>query len=126
MQFDLPVKVFILNNQYMGMVRQWQQLLHGNRMSHSYTDGAARLRQAGRGLRRHRHALRQIRPTSTTPSRQMIDTKGPVIFDCRVAALANCFPMIPSGKAHNEMLLGDDVSDEEVARAIGEEGKVLV
>jgi acetolactate synthase-1/2/3 large subunit len=58
--------------------------------------------------------------------RQMIDTKGPVIFDCRVATLANCFPMIPSGKAHNEMLLGDDVTEEEVAEAIGEEGKVLV
>ena len=49
-----------------------------------------------------------------------------MIFDCRVAALANCFPMIPSGKAHNEMLLGEEVSDEEVAEAIGEEGKVLV
>jgi acetolactate synthase-1/2/3 large subunit len=58
--------------------------------------------------------------------RQMIDTKGPVIFDCRVATLANCFPMIPSGKAHNEMLLGDDVTEQEVAEAIGEEGKVLV
>jgi acetolactate synthase-1/2/3 large subunit len=56
----------------------------------------------------------------------MIDTKGPVIFDCRVATLANCFPMIPSGKAHNEMLLGDVVSDEEVAEAISDEGKVLV
>ena len=56
----------------------------------------------------------------------MIDTQGPVMLDCRVAALANCFPMIPSGKAHNEMLLGDDVTAEEVAKAIGEEGKVLV
>jgi acetolactate synthase-1/2/3 large subunit len=55
----------------------------------------------------------------------MINTKGPVIFDCRVAALANCFPMIPSGKAHNEMLLGDN-TDEEVESAIGEAGKVLV
>ncbi len=58
--------------------------------------------------------------------REMIDTKGPVIFDCRVATLANCFPMIPSGKAHNEMLLGDDVTEEEVEHAISEEGKVLV
>jgi acetolactate synthase-1/2/3 large subunit len=56
----------------------------------------------------------------------MIDVKGPVIFDCRVATLANCFPMIPSGKAHNEMLLGEDVTDEEVEEAIGDEGKVLV
>ena len=61
-QFRLPVKVFILNNQYMGMVRQWQQLLHGNRISESYTDVAARLRQAGRGLRRHRH------PAATSPA----------------------------------------------------------
>ncbi|NIO42462.1 MAG: acetolactate synthase 3 large subunit, partial [Burkholderiales bacterium] len=57
---------------------------------------------------------------------KMINTEGPVIFDCRVATLANCFPMIPSGKAHNEMLLGEDVTEEEVEEAIGEEGKVLV
>ena len=57
---------------------------------------------------------------------EMINTKVPVMFDCRVAKLANCFPMIPSGKAHNEMLLGEDVSDEDVGRAIGKEGKVLV
>jgi acetolactate synthase-1/2/3 large subunit len=56
---------------------------------------------------------------------EMIDVKAPVIFDCRVAQLANCFPMIPSGKAHNEMLLGD-ASDEDVGRAISKEGKVLV
>ena len=56
----------------------------------------------------------------------MIDVKRPVIFDCRVAALANCFPMIPSGKPHNEMLLGENMTDEEVGRAIGKEGKVLV
>jgi len=69
----------------------------------------------------------------TTPCRPfcmaikaMINTKGPVMFDCRVAKLANCFPMIPSGKAHNEMLLGEDVSEEEVSKAIGKEGKVLV
>ena len=57
---------------------------------------------------------------------KMIDTPGPVIFDCVVANLTNCFPMIPSGKAHNEMLLGEDVSDEEVGSAIDEEGKMLV
>ena len=56
----------------------------------------------------------------------MIDAKGPVIFDCRVASLANCFPMIPSGKAHNEMLLGDAISEAEIEKAIGKEGKVLV
>jgi acetolactate synthase-1/2/3 large subunit len=57
---------------------------------------------------------------------EMISVKRPVIFDCRVANLANCFPMIPSGKAHHEMLLGEDVPDEEIDHAIGEEGKVLV
>ena len=70
MQYRLPVKVFILNNEYMGMVRQWQQLLHGNRLSHSYIGGAAGLREAGRGLRRHRHALRATRPISTMRSRR--------------------------------------------------------
>jgi acetolactate synthase-1/2/3 large subunit len=58
--------------------------------------------------------------------REMINVKGPVIFDCRVAKLANCFPMIPSGKAHNEMLLGEDVPDDEIEKAISAEGKVLV
>ena len=124
-QFDLPVKVFILNNQYMGMVRQWQQLLHGNRLSHSYTDSLpdfVKLAEAYGWT-----GMRCEDPADLDDAiRQMIDTKGPVIFDCRVAALANCFPMIPSGKAHNEMLLGDDVSEEEVARAIGDAGKVLV
>ncbi len=112
-QFDLPVKVFILNNQYMGMVRQWQQLLHGNRLSHSYTDSLpdfVKLAEAYGWT-----GMRCDNPADLDEAiQEMIDTKGPVIFDCRVAALANCFPMIPSGKAHNEMLLGEDVCDEEV------------
>jgi acetolactate synthase-1/2/3 large subunit len=124
-QFDLPVKVFILNNQYMGMVRQWQQLLHGNRLSHSYTESLpdfVKLAEAYGWT-----GMRCEKPADLDYAiRQMINTKDPVLFDCRVAALANCFPMIPSGKAHNEMLLGEDVSEEEVERAIGEEGKVLV
>jgi acetolactate synthase-1/2/3 large subunit len=124
-QYDLPVKVFILNNQYMGMVRQWQQLLHGNRLSHSYTESLpdfVKLAEAYGWT-----GMRCDNPADLDDQiRAMIDTKGPVIFDCRVAALANCFPMIPSGKAHNEMLLGEDVSDEEVGNAISAEGKVLV
>jgi acetolactate synthase-1/2/3 large subunit len=124
-QYDLPVKVFILNNQYMGMVRQWQQLLHGNRLSHSYTESLpdfVKLAEAYGWT-----GMRCEDPADLDDAiRKMIATKGPVIFDCRVAALANCFPMIPSGKAHNEMLLGEDVSAEEVEKAIGEEGKVLV
>jgi acetolactate synthase-1/2/3 large subunit len=124
-QYRLPVKVFILNNQYMGMVRQWQQLLHGNRLSESYTEALpdfVKLAEAYGWV-----GIRCERPGDLDDAiRQMIDVKQPVIFDCRVAALANCFPMIPSGKAHNEMLLGENVSDEEVEKAIGEEGKVLV
>jgi acetolactate synthase-1/2/3 large subunit len=123
-QYELPVKVFILNNQYMGMVRQWQQLLHGNRLSHSYTDSLpdfVKLAEAygWKGMRCEDPA------ELDDAILQMINTKGPVIFDCRVATLANCFPMIPSGKAHNEMLLGDN-TDEEVENAVSAEGKVLV
>lgn len=124
-QFDLPVKVFIVNNQYMGMVRQWQQLLHGNRLSHSYTESLpdfVKLAEAYGWT-----GMKCENPAELDDAiREMIDTKGPVIFDCRVATLANCFPMIPSGKAHNEMLLADDVTEEEVEHAISEEGKVLV
>jgi acetolactate synthase I/II/III large subunit len=124
-QYDLPVKVFILNNQYMGMVRQWQQLLHGNRLSHSYTESLpdfVKLAEAYGWV-----GMRCEKPGDLDGAiTEMINVKKPVIFDCRVAALANCFPMIPSGKPHNEMLLGDTMTDEEVGRAIGKEGKVLV
>ena len=124
-QFDLPVKVFILNNQYMGMVRQWQQLLHGNRLSHSYTEALPDFVKLAEAY--GWHGIRCDKPGDLDDAiKEMIDVKRPVIFDCRVATLANCFPMIPSGKAHNDMLLGEDVSDEEVEKAIGEEGKVLV
>ncbi|MEM9471729.1 MAG: acetolactate synthase 3 large subunit [Pseudomonadota bacterium] len=124
-QHDLPFKIFILNNSYMGMVRQWQQLLHGNRLSHSYTEAMpdfVKLAEAYGGT-----GIRCTKPDQLDDAIQkMIDTPGPVIFDCVVANLANCFPMIPSGKAHNEMLLGEDVSDEEVGSAIDKEGKMLV
>ena len=124
-QYNLPIKIFILNNQYMGMVRQWQQLLHGNRLSETYTEALpdfAKLAEAYGG-----HGMRCKKPADLDDMiTEMIDIDKPVIFDCRVANLANCFPMIPSGKAHNEMLLGEDVSDEEVGSAIDEEGKVLV
>ncbi len=124
-QYRLPVKVFILNNQYMGMVRQWQQLLHGNRLSHSYTEALpdfVKLAEAY-GWK----GMICDKPGDLDDAiREMMETPEPVIFDCRVAALANCFPMIPSGKAHNEMLLGDDVEDEDIGGVIGEGGKVLV
>jgi acetolactate synthase-1/2/3 large subunit len=126
-QYRLPVKVFILNNQYMGMVRQWQQLLHGNRISESYTAALpdfVKLAEAYGGI-----GFRCDKPDELDDAIQaMLDAPNdkPVIFDCRVAALANCFPMIPSGKAHNEMLLGEEVSDGDIDKAIGKEGKVLV
>ena len=125
-QYRLPVKIFILNNQYMGMVRQWQQLLHGNRYSESYTEALpdfVKLAEAYGGV-----GMRCDHPADLDDAiKAMLAVKDkPVNFDCRVAALANCFPMIPSGKAHNQMLLGEDVSAEEIDKAIGKEGKVLV
>jgi acetolactate synthase I/II/III large subunit len=124
-QYRLPVKIFILNNQYMGMVRQWQQLLHGNRLSESYSEALpdfVKLAEAYGAV-----GMRAEKPAQLDDAiKAMIEVNRPVIFDCRVASLANCFPMIPSGKAHNEMLLGEDLPDEEIERAIGAEGKVLV
>lgn len=124
-QFDLPVKIFILNNQYMGMVRQWQQLLHGNRLSNSYCEALPDFEKLA-------VAYGAVGLSCSKPDQlddkieEMISVDKPVVFDCRVAALANCFPMIPSGKAHNEMLLGDDVNDEDIDKAINEEGAMLV
>jgi len=126
-QFRLPVKAFILNNQYMGMVRQWQQLLHGNRISHSYTESLpdfVKLAEAYGGI-----GMMCNKPADLDDAiLAMLNAPPdkPVLFDCRVAALANCFPMIPSGKAHNEMLLGEEVSEEEISKAIAKDGKVLV
>ena len=124
-QHELPVKVFILNNQYMGMVRQWQQLLHGNRLSHSYTDALPDFVKLAEAYGAHRPARREGVGARRRID-EMIAAKRPVLFDCRVANLANCFPMIPSGKAHNEMLLPEDATDEAIASAIDEEGKALV
>ncbi|TPK86438.1 acetolactate synthase 3 large subunit [Mesorhizobium sp. B2-4-17] len=124
-QYDAPIKIFILNNQYMGMVRQWQQLLHGNRLSHSYTEAMpdfVKLAEAYGG-----HGIRCEKPDELDDAiKEMISVRKPVLFDCRVANLANCFPMIPSGKAHNEMLLPDDATDEAVANAIDAKGRELV
>ncbi len=124
-QYRLPIKIFILNNQYMGMVRQWQQLLHGNRMSESYSEALpdfVKLAEAYGGV-----GIRCEKPADLDCKiMEMIKSPYPVLFDCRVSNLANCFPMIPSGKAHNEMLLGEDVSDEEVGSVIDARGKQLV
>ena len=124
-QYRLPIKIFILNNQYMGMVRQWQQLLHGNRLSESYTEALpdfVKLAEAYGCV-----GMRATKPSELDAAiKEMIKTPHPVIFDCRVANLANCFPMIPSGKAHNEMLLPDEATDEAVANAIDAKGRELV
>jgi acetolactate synthase-1/2/3 large subunit len=124
-QHNAPIKIFILNNQYMGMVRQWQQLLHGNRLSHSYTEAMpdfVKLAEAYGG-----HGIRCEKPDELDDAiKEMISVRKPVLFDCRVANLANCFPMIPSGKAHNEMLLPDEATDEAVANAIDAKGRELV
>ncbi len=124
-QHRLPIKIFIMNNQYMGMVRQWQQLLHGNRLSESYMDSLpdfVKLAEAygGKGIRCEKPA------ELDDAINEMLDAKVPVLFDCRIANLANCFPMIPSGKAHNEMILGHEIKDEEVGSVIDAKGKQLV
>ncbi|MDX2198203.1 MAG: thiamine pyrophosphate-dependent enzyme, partial [Phycisphaerae bacterium] len=120
-QYGLPIKIFILNNEWMGMVRQWQQLLHGERYSQSYSEALpdfVKLAEAYGGV-----GLRAETPDELDAKIvEMIETPKPVIFDCRVAKAENCFPMIPSGKAHNEMILGD----AQVDGAIDEEGKMLV
>ncbi len=124
-QYNAPIKIFILNNQYMGMVRQWQQLLHGNRLSHSYTEAMPDFVLMAQAF--GAHGIRCDKPGKLDDAiQEMIDVKKPVIFDCRVANLANCFPMIPSGKAHNEMLLPDEATDEAVANAIDAKGRELV
>ncbi len=124
-QYRLPIKIFILNNQYMGMVRQWQQLLHGNRLSESYSESLpdfVKLAEAYGGV-----GFKAEKPAELDGKiKEMIATPHPVIFDCRVASMANCFPMIPSGKAHNEMLMGEDVPDEDVGSAVDAKGKMLV
>ena len=125
-QHNLPIKVMILNNEYLGMVRQWQQLLHGNRLSNSYVEALpdfVKLAEAygAKGIVCNKPA------DLDAAIDEMIEYDGPVIFDCRVAKLENCFPMIPSGRAHNDMLLSDEAEDDEkIATAIGDAGKKLV
>ncbi|WP_404403154.1 acetolactate synthase 3 large subunit [Pelagibacterium halotolerans] len=122
MQYELPVKIFILNNEYMGMVRQWQELLHGGRYSHSYSESLpdfVKLAEAYGG-----HGIRCEDPAKLDDAiDEMITVKKPVIFDCRVSKEENCFPMIPSGKPHNEMILPDTAN---IGSIIDEKGKMLV
>jgi acetolactate synthase-1/2/3 large subunit len=106
MQFRAPVKQFILNNERLGMVRQWQELLHGERYSHSWSESLpdfVKLAEAFGCKGIHCHDPKDLDEAIMA----MIDYDGPVIFDCLVEKHENCFPMIPSGKPHNEMLLGE-------------------
>jgi acetolactate synthase-1/2/3 large subunit len=122
-QHRLPIKIFILNNQYMGMVRQWQELLHGGRYSESYTHSLPDFVKLAEAY--HAVGIRCDKPGELDDAiLKMIDVDRPVIFDCVVDQAENCFPMIPSGRAHNEMLLGDAGVDPQ--DAITEEGKVMV
>ncbi|HXZ68582.1 MAG TPA: thiamine pyrophosphate-dependent enzyme, partial [Alphaproteobacteria bacterium] len=120
-QHELPVKVFIINNQYMGMVRQWQELLHGGRYAHSYTEALpdfVKLAEAYGAV-----GMRATNPAELDDKiMEMISINRPVLFDCVVDPKENCFPMIPSGKAHNEMILSEGEAREEIS----DEGKMLV
>jgi len=121
-QYNLPVKIFILNNQYMGMVRQWQELLHEKNYSESYSKALpdfVKLAEAYGCV-----GIRAEDPDELNEKiEEMINIDGPVIFDCLVDQNENCFPMIPSGKPHNQMLLGP--KDQEENKITGK-GKALV
>src|SRR5215468_2976920 len=122
-QYRLPIKIFIINNQYMGMVRQWQELLHGGRYSESYTAALPDFVKLADAY--HAVGIRCEKPADLDAAiKEMIEVKRPVIFDCVVDPAENCFPMIPSGRAHNEMILGD--AAESLEDAVTEEGKVMV
>ncbi|KIN66413.1 Acetolactate synthase, large subunit, biosynthetic type [Sulfitobacter noctilucicola] len=121
-QYRLPVKQFILNNERLGMVRQWQELLHGERYSQSWSEALpdfVKLAEAfgAKGI------LCSDPDDLDDAIMEMLNHDGPVIFDCLVEKHENCFPMIPSGKAHNEMIMGEDVDTQ---MAIDKDGAVLV
>ena len=121
-QYNLPIKIFILNNEYMGMVRQWQELLHDKNYSESYTAALpdfVKLAEAYGCV-----GIRATNPAELDDKIiEMLNTDRPVIFDCLVDKQENCFPMIPSGKPHNQMLLGP--KDQQKNKITGK-GKTLV
>jgi len=121
-QYNLPIKIFILNNQYMGMVRQWQELLHEKNYSESYSEALPDFIKLAEA-----YGCKGIiaeKPSELDEKiHEMVQFDGPVIFDCRVDPSENCFPMIPSGKPHNQMILGPSEKDE---NKITGKGKALV
>lgn len=120
-QYRLPVKIFILNNEYMGMVRQWQELTYESRYSNSYSDSLPDFVKLAESY--DWTGIRIEDPADLEAGiQEMLETDGPVIIDCRVAKLANCFPMIPSGAAHTEMLL----TEADVKGTMDDQAKALV
>ncbi|BCA58046.1 acetolactate synthase 3 large subunit [Sphingomonas sp. HMP6] len=120
-QYRLPVKIFILNNEYMGMVRQWQELTYSSRYSESYSDSLPDFVKLGEAYGWKGIRIEKIDQLDDGIA-AMLDHDGPVIVDCRVAKLANCFPMIPSGAAHTDMIL----QSSEVSGEMDDEAKALV
>lgn len=121
-QYRLPVKIFIINNQYMGMVRQWQELLHGGRYSESYSAALPDFKALAVAYRGYGIQCTKASELDKKIDEMLSITDRPVIFDCCVDEKENCFPMIPSGKAHNEMILAPSDQDG----AIDDKGKILV
>ena len=125
-QYRLPVKIFILNNQYMGMVRQWQELLHGNRYSESYSEALpdfVKLAESFHGVGLRADTIDDLDRVIA----EMLAVDRPVIADIRVDQMENVFPMIPSGAAHNEMLLGSEPKQPGFSgRGVTDEGLALV
>ncbi len=121
-QYNLPVKVFIINNEWLGMVRQWQELLHGGRYAESYSAGLPDFIKLAESY--GMTGMRATHPDEVDDViRRMVDEPGPVIADIVVSKEENCFPMIPGGAAHNEILLGLNESQEQTQ---SEDGMVLV
>ncbi|RYE10893.1 MAG: acetolactate synthase 3 large subunit [Hyphomicrobiales bacterium] len=122
-QYRLPVKIFILNNERMGMVRQWQDLLHGGRYAHSYSESLPDFVKLAEAF--GAKGIKCDDPKKLDAAiKEMLDYDGPVIFDCLVEKHENCLPMIPSGKPHNEMILPDFQDD--IGSVIDAKGKQLV
>ena len=123
-QYNLPVKIFILNNEYLGMVRQWQELLHEKRYSESYSHSLPDFVKLAEAY--GAHGIRVSDPADLDAAiMEMIETPKAVIVDCLVDKMENCFPMIPSGKAHNQMILAED-ADVELESMIDAKGRELV
>jgi acetolactate synthase-1/2/3 large subunit len=121
-QYCLPVKQYILNNERLGMVRQWQELLHGERYSHSWSESLPDFVKLAEAF--GAKGIMVTDPADLDDAiMEMLAYDGPVLFDCLVEKHENCFPMIPSGEPHNKMLLGDNASTHD---AIGSSGAVLV